>query len=91
MQPRYRRDKATRPPPPCRAQVVEQYKGRQLCLGNGATGYKGVFKTRLGKFEAQRNAESRNYSLGSNFETAIDAAVAYHDSLKRVGAYRSLA
>ena len=72
------------------AQVVSHHEGRQLHLGDGATGYKGVVKKPSGNFEVQRAAGTKMYSLGF-FKTALDAAVAYADSLKRIGACRSLA
>ena len=73
------------------AQVVSHHNGRQLHLGDGATGYKGVVKKlSRNNFEVKRTAGTKNYSLGT-FETALEAAVAYADSLKRIGACRSLA
>ena len=87
MQPR----KATRPPPLLSsAQVVSHHNGRQLHLGDSATGYTGVYERASGNFEVKRAAGTKTYSLGT-FKTALEAAVVYADSLKRIGACRSLA
>ena len=72
------------------AQVVKLHKGRQLHLGDSATGYTGVYETPSSNFEAKRRAGAKMYSLGT-FKTALEAAVVYADSLKRIGACRSLA
>ena len=102
MQPRCSRDAAEmqrrgsreRPPAPppllSSAQVVSHHNGRQLHLGDSATGYTGVYERASGSFEVKRRAGAKMYSLGT-FKTALEAAVVYADSLKRIGACRSLA
>ncbi|EOD22356.1 hypothetical protein EMIHUDRAFT_116813 [Emiliania huxleyi CCMP1516] len=69
-----------------REEVATEAEGLRLHLSSSsATGYKGVYRQASGRFEAQHSVgKKRMVSLG-NFDTAVEAAVAY---ARAVGEYQ---
>ena len=57
---------------------VTEVDGLQLHLSNtNPTGYKNVFETRGGRFEAKKAHAGGNQTYLGTFDTAVEAAIAY--------------
>ena len=79
---RFGNPNAKQPPNPRRQKSA---KGLRLHLSNCASGYKGVRRSEVGRYQAVKPRGEKRRSLGS-FKTPVDAAVAYAKYMQEVGA-----
>ena len=64
---------------------VEPKRKKQKIRSTNTIGYKGVCKRETGKFQAQIYLQGKTEYLGTKFETAKDAALAYDQAAIKAG------